>query len=131
MIGIREIGQAFETAFSTLRKPANVISTIIMLCALVKRPGLSCLVSTSNILQDIAKQGVPTENLPDGTPNLMNKVIASTVCEVFRALKEDANIQIAVPPGALSVKVSGANAGGPIEAFGFNISSGGGVGLLQ
>ena len=131
MIGITQIGQSFDTLFSTLRKPANVISTVIMLCSMVRRPGLSCMVSTSNVLQDIAKKGCPTEPLPDGSPNLMNEMIASVICEVYRALKEDANIQIGLPPGVLSITVKGGNAGGPVTCVGTNITPGHGVGLLQ
>jgi hypothetical protein len=131
MIGIKEIAQTFEGTLSSLRKPANIISTIIMLCALVKRPGLSCMMSTSNILQNVAKQGCPTGPLPDGSPNLMNVAIAETVCEIFRALKEDANIQIAIPPGSVTVNVTGGNAGGPFTAVGVNVNGANGVGLMQ
>jgi hypothetical protein len=131
MIGITQIGESFKTLFSTLRKPATVLPSIIMLCAMVRRPGLSCMVSTSNVLQDIAKRGCPTENLPDGSPNLMNELVASMVCEVYRALKEDANIQIALPPGAFTINATGGNAGGPVNVTGTNITPGSGVGLMQ
>lgn len=131
MIGIKEIAQTFEGTLSALRKPANVISTIIMLCALVKRPGLSCMMSTSNILQNIAKQGCPTGPMPDGSPNLMNAAISEIVCEIFRALKEDANIQIGIPPGSLTINANGGNAGGPVTCVGTNIMPGNGVGLIQ
>ena len=131
MIGIAQIGQSFETLFSTLRKPATIIPSLILLCAMVRRPGLSCIISTSNILQDIAKKGCPTENLPDGSPNLMNEVIASVVCEVYRALKEDSSIQIALPPGALTITATGGNAGGPVNVTGTNVTPGAGFGLFQ
>jgi hypothetical protein len=131
MIGIKEIGQTFTTTLSSLRKPANVISAIIMLCAMVRRPGLSCLMSTSNVLQDIAKRGCPTGPLPDGSPNLMNELVTSIVCEIFRAIKEDANIQIAMPPGALTINATGSNAGGPVTCVGTNIMPGSGVGVVQ
>lgn len=131
MIGVTQIGQSFDTLFKSLRSPATVISSIIMLCAMVRRPGLSCMISTSNILQDIAKKGCPTEPLPDGSPNLMNELVASVICEVYRALKEDANIQISLGPGAFGVTVTGGNAGGPMTSVGTNTTAAHGVGLLQ
>ena len=131
MIGVKEIVQEFDNIFSTLRKPANVISTIIMLCAMVRRPGLSCIYSTSKVIQDIEKQGCPTGPLPDGSPNLMNQMIASVICEVFRAIKEDANLQIGLAPGSLTINATGANAGGPVTCVGTNITPAKGVGLIQ
>lgn len=131
IMGINQIGQSFKNLFSSLRKPATVIPSIIMLCAMVRRPGLSCMVSTSNVLQDIAKRGCPTEPLPDGSPNLMNELVSSMVCEIFRALKEDSNIQIALAPGAFTINATGGNAGGPVNVMGTNITSASGVGLMQ
>ena len=131
MDNFKEICKGFKGALNSLRKPANVISTIIMLCALSKRPGLSCLISTSNVIRDLSKKGCPTGPLPDGSPNLMNEFAASMVCEIFRALKEDANIQIGIPPGSLNIQVSGGNAGGPFVGIGSNIGPGNGYGLLQ
>ena len=131
MIGITQIVQSCKNVFSGLRTPANIIPTIIMLCAMVRRPGLSCIVSTSNIIQDIAKRGCPTEPLPDGSKNLMNELIASIVCETYRALKEDANIQVGFAPGAFSITATGGNGGGPVTVQGTNITPGAGVGILQ
>lgn len=132
MIGIKEITSSIKNMVElTLRKPANVISGIIMACALAKRPGLSCLLSYANVVQEISKKGIPTENLPDGTPNLMNQMINSVICEVYRALKEDANIQITLPMGSIRVSTNGANAGGPVVSTGTNINYSTGNGLLQ
>ena len=131
MRDFKEIFQGFRGALNSMRKPAHVISTIIMLCALAKRPGLSCLISTSNIIQDLSKKGCPTGPLPDGSPNLMNELVASVVCETFRALKEDANIQLAIPPGSLNIQVTGGNAGGPFVGIGSNIAPGSGWANLQ
>lgn len=131
MINVSTIAKSFDTLFQTLRKPAPIISGLIMLCAMAKRPGLSCIVSTSNVLQDMAKRGVPTEDLPDGSKNLMNEVVASVVCEMIRAIKEDANIQMSMAPGSLSITASGGNAGGPVTCLGTNTTFSSGVGLIQ
>ena len=123
MIGIESVSNAIRNLFdTTLRKPANIIPGIIMICSLAKRPGLSCIISFGNIIQEIEKQGIPTSSLPDGTPNLMNKMVKSVVCEVFRAIKEDMNIQVALAPGSVNIVATGGNAGGPVTVMGPNVN---------
>lgn len=108
MLGIESVTNAIRDLFNNkLRKAANVIPGIIMLCSLAKRPGLSTLISFGNIIQEISKEGIPTEPLPDGTPNMMNKMIHAVIKETFRALKEDANIQVAIAPGSINVVATG------------------------
>ena len=132
MIGISQVTGAIKNSLSnSFRSPATVISAIIMLCAMVRRPGLSCALSSSNVIQNMAKHGMPTGPLPDGSPNLMNMMVTDIICETFRAIKEDANIQIALPPGALDIQVAGGNGGGPVECVGTNVKPGSGVGLMQ
>lgn len=128
---LEEITSSLKTLLHGMRAPAQTISAVIMLCSLARRPGLSCMLSTSKIISELAKKGIPTGKLADGTANLMNEVVGSVVCEVFRAFKEDANLQIAIPPAALTIQVNGANSGGPVSSVGTNITSGKGVGLIQ
>ena len=123
--------KSIKKVFDTIRQPANVISGIIMAGSLAKRPGLSCMLSVGNIIQDISKQGIPTEPLPDGTPNLMNKLTNSIICEVYRALKEDANIQTVMPAGSITINANGGNAGGPISVVGTSTNFSKGMSLIQ
>lgn len=132
MIGIKEVvNNLRSTIIEGLRAPAKVIPAIIMICSLVKRPGLSCMHSTARIIDELGKQGFPTEPLPDGSPNLMNKIVQSTVCEVYRALKEDANLQVALSPGSIVVQTNGSCAVGPVTTVGSNINAAKGVALIQ
>ena len=102
-----------------------------MLCSLAKRPGLSALISFGNIIQEMSKEGMPTETLPDGTPNMMNKMVYAVVKETFRALKEDANIQVALAPGSVNIVATGGNSGGPVTVTGPNINIATGHALIQ
>lgn len=121
MIGIESITKAFQNLFdSNMRKPAAPISAMILACSLSKRPGMSVVVSTSNIINELSKQGFPTEDLPDGTPNFMNRLVHAVVEEVYRAIKFDSSIQGGMSPGSLSVTTTGANAGGPVLSKGMN-----------
>lgn len=132
MLGLETITNSIKNLFnSSLRSPAKIIPGIILICSLARRPGLSCLISFGNIIQEMDKNGIPTDNLPDGTPNLMNKMVKSVVCEVFRALKEDANIQVGIAPGSVNIMATGGNAGGPVTVLGSNINVATGNALLQ
>ena len=58
-------------------------------------------------------------------------MVKSVVCEVFRSLKEDANLQVSIAPGSINVVATGGNAGGPVTVTGPNINFAKGVALLQ
>lgn len=121
MIGISEVVKSIKDVFEGgFRSPANVISSLILICSLAKRPGLSAILSTSKVLQALSQRGLPTEDLPDGTKNMMNQVIYETMNEAFRAIREDMNIQVGLEPGSISVTAMGGNAGGPIVVKGMN-----------
>ena len=92
-----------------------------MLCSLAKRPGLSTIVSVMNIVQQFKKRGIPTEPNEDGTPNLNIQLAYTIVDEVYRALREDANVQGACSPSSISILGNGENAGGPVVIRGTNI----------
>ena len=71
MIGIEGIISSIKNFFETnLRNPAPFISGIILICGLARRPGLSCILSTGNILQEISKRGIPTDecDIPSNLP---------------------------------------------------------------
>lgn len=132
MIGIETITSKIRDLFmNTLQKPANMIPSIIMVCSLARRPGLSSIISLGRIAQNLSEEGIPTDKLPDGTPNLMLKFARAITREIYRSLKEDANIQVAIPSGVLNITTTGANAAGPVVSTGTNILPGKGLGLLQ
>ena len=132
MINIQSITEGIKKMFDgALRNPAKIISPIILICSLSRRPGLSCVISSANIIQNMAKNGIPTGKLPDGSDNMMNKLVNNIVSEIYRALKEDASVQIGIAPGSITVTGTGANAGGPVVIKGFNVNSSGGFALIQ
>jgi hypothetical protein len=126
-MGIEQICDAIRNLFDKIRPAAAAIPGIIMVCSLLKRPGLSVMVSAGNIIKRQSEFGAPTGMAPDGTPNMMNGLIVTIVDEVYRALREDANIQVAYGPGTINVTATGANSGGPVTVVGANINYGKGV----
>ena len=110
-----------KTIEAKARGAAAQIPAIVMLCSLAKRPGLSSLVSAINWIQGLKKYGIPTEPLPSGAPN--NWVIAGALGleEIYRALREDANFQGAIAPGAINFVGTGPSTPGNITVTGSNI----------
>jgi hypothetical protein len=70
----------------------------------MKRPGLSTVVSVSNIVKDLNMMGIPTGPMPDGSPNLTVAHTYAVTKELYRALKLDAVVQIGIGPAALNIQ---------------------------
>lgn len=132
MISAKSLSESFKKILTeTTRNAAATIPAIVMLCSLAKRPGLSTIVSVMNIVQQFKKHGIPTEPLPSGEANMYIQMTTDIVDEIYRALRQDANIQGAGAPGALTIIANGGNAGGPITVTGNNINPFKLVGLIQ
>lgn len=118
-MGIKEICNVLQSTINLYtRKAFTPIPSLITLCSLAQRPGLSVLTSTANIIKSQACFGAPTGDLPDGSPNMMNAFINETVKEIFRALQEDGVVQLSLGPGDIVVTSTGGNAGGPVTTVG-------------
>ena len=130
-MSLNTILDSIKAALSKARPPANVISGLFLVCSMIKRPGLSVLVSTANILKYLGEHGIETGPNEDGTPNQTSVRVAGIVTEIYRAMRFDANVQMAFGPGSMSITASGANAGGPVVVSGTNINHPTGVGIIQ
>lgn len=104
-MGIQQICNTIRDYFKNVREPFPSISKILLLCSLAKRPGLSAIQSTANIVKDLNKLGIPTGPMPDGSPNLTVAHAFASTKEIFRALKKDASIQGSIVPGSPKVAV--------------------------
>ena len=124
--------QAIKSAIDLRTKtPATAISNVILLCGLMRRPGLSVIVSMTKIAELLQLKGIPTEPAPDGTPNLTLVHDYILVNEIYRALREDSKISIVMKPGEISFMGTGANSGGPVTVNGYNVNVPGGSGCIQ
>ena len=50
--------------------------------------------------------------------------------EIMKGIRDDGQVQIAIPPGAIQFLGTGANSGGPVTVTGCNINFISGVGTL-
>ena len=94
---------------------------IFLLCAAMKRKGLSQLRSLSNVCQALEEAGIPTGPNDDGSPNLTVLQCNAIINEVVRMMTEDAVVQGSIKPGEMMVVSNGSNAGGPMVSTGTNI----------
>ena len=130
-MNISDISNIIKSLFDITRQPAPEIPGMLMAIGCSQKPGLSSVVSVGNIVKALSKHNIPTDPLPDGTENKTVVYTMAIVEEVFRALREDANIQVAHTPGAISVLTTGANSGGPVVSQGVNINFSKGQAIIQ
>ena len=132
MITAETLSESFRRILSATARPAvQTIPAIVMLCSLAKRPGLSTIFSTMKIVEKFKKRGIPTEPLPDGSPNNWLLSTIDTVDELYRALRQDAVVQGAGAPGNIAITATGENAGGPVVATGSNTTAFNIIGLVN
>lgn len=117
-MGIAQICQTISNYFSKVRAPFPQLSGILLVCSMIRRPGLSVLQSVANITKDLNKLGIPTGPMPDGSPNLTVAFTFASTKETYRAIRKDMMIQAAIQPGTAMVVGTGANAGGPVVISG-------------
>ena len=67
--------------------------------------GVSTIRSFSNIIENLQKQGLPTGDLPDGSPNLMNMSIMGIIDGQNNEMAENGKLELFIPP--LSVTPGG------------------------
>ena len=130
-MSIKQICQTINNYFSNVRAPFPQLSRILLVCSMIRRPGLSTIQSVANITKDLNKLGIPTGSMPEGCPNMSVGYSHAYVNEVYRAFRKDAVVQAGIQPGSLMVTLFGANGGGPAVLQGTNISAGIGLGNMN
>ena len=130
-MGIEQICKTISNFFDNLRPPFPQLSKNLLVCSMIRRPGLSTIQSVSNIVKDLNRLGIPTGPMPDGSANLTVAFTFASTKEHHRAIKKDMSIQVGLQPGTLMFTGAGANAGGPVVIQGMNISPGQGFGMAN
>jgi hypothetical protein len=129
-LNVTDIAKQVKGLFNKIRPPQQTIPPILMACASEMRPGLSETISIGNILTEMQKMGFSVENLPDGSLNMISAMSNAITKEIFRAIREDSNIQVVYKPGAASVVVQGGNAGGSMTSIGTTVNFTIGTGII-
>ena len=111
-MGIQQICNTIKNYFKNVRKEYPALPGILIVCSMVKRPGLSTIQSTANIVNGLAKLGIPTGPMPEGCPNMTVGYSYAQTKEIFRAIKQDASGQLAFQPGSIDFVVGGGSGTG-------------------
>jgi hypothetical protein len=128
---IRTIIDTTNSVLDVIRKPVLKLAAFLIYATATRRPGLSKITITSDIISDNAPLGINTWQMPDVTENVVNQFVANVVEKVVNSLKDDALVECVIPTGSVIVNATGANAGGPIEAVGTNINNAKGYGIIR
>lgn len=102
-MGIEQICNSIKNLFGTERPPVSQISRILIVCSMIKRPGLSTIVSSANVIKMLNKLGFPTGAMPDGSSNKTVQFVYAFIKEIFRAIKFDMSIQTGIQPGSMMI----------------------------
>jgi hypothetical protein len=128
-MNIAQISNSIKSLFTLTETPAKKVPGPIMAIGGLQRTGLSATRSSAKIAEVLAKHGIPTEPNEDGSENKTLVEVIAIVEEIFRALQEDANIQVAFKPGDFAILSEGSGEG-VIISNGTNINFPTGTGVL-
>lgn len=128
---ISSIVDTVTNTLDTAKIPANILPPLLLKCTALNRPGLSAYKIASQIIQNNKVLGIPVDDNPDGSANLINQYTYNVVKCIVDAIKNDASVQVAIPMQSLKIEVAGANAGGPVVCVGSNLLDSIGNGIMQ
>lgn len=130
-MNISNVVDAVTNTLDSAKIPANVLPPLLLKCTSLSRPGLSAYKIASQIIQNNKALGIPVEDNPDGSANLINQYTYNVVKCIVDAIKNDASVQVAIPMQSLLIQATGANAGGPVTCIGSNLLDSIGNGIIQ
>lgn len=130
-MNISNIIDNITNTLDSAKMPVNVLPPFLLICTALNRPGLSAYKIASRIIENNKALGIPVEDNPDGTANLINQYTYNVVKCIVDAIKNDASVQVAIPQQSLLIQATGGNAGGPVTCIGSNLLDSIGNGIMQ
>ena len=121
-MNVESISKKIDNMFDAPKSTAPKLPSMLVAIGATQKPGLSAIQSVGNIVKELNEHNIPTDALPDGSENNTVALVIAIVKEIFRAMREDASIQVSYPMGSISVISQGANAAGPVVSQGVNIN---------
>ena len=106
-MGIEQICKTITNFFDNVRPPFPQLNRLLLVCSMMRRPGLSTIQSAANIVKDLNKLGIPTGPMPDGSANLTVGLVFANTKEVYRALGKDSVTQVGTIPGSYNIVGNG------------------------
>lgn len=130
MESILSICDLVTELIDSVRIPATILPSQLIYMGNMGKPGISPMLVASKIISRQSEAGAPYGPNADGSANVAEAMEVIRIEELLDAIRNDGQIQIAIPPGAIQFNGTGANAGGPVSVVGTNINFVGGVGMI-
>lgn len=131
MTNILSICNSVSGLIESVRPPASPIPAPILALGAVLRPGVSPMIVASQIIARQTEAGAPIGAMADGSKNISEAMERIRVEEIMKALKFDAQVEVAIPPGGIMFLGQGSNGGGPMVVNGMNINFVKAFGIIQ
>lgn len=123
MAGITTIVKTINSLLEKARVPVIPIPSILLLCSVFRRPGLSAMMIAARAIRRQSEFGAPTGALPDGSPNLMNSLITVMAEEIVKEVQKNCVIESVIPPGTMVITGFGASPAGPVTITATNTTA--------
>ena len=117
-------------AVENVRIPATLLPSPLLYTGSLCKPGISPMLVASKIISRQSEAGAPYGPMADGSANVAEAMEVIRVEEIIKAIHDDGQIQVSIPPGGIMVMGAGANAGGPVSITGTNTNFVSGIGTL-
>lgn len=116
--------------FKLPRIPVTPTPSPLVLTGVPRRPGLRASLVAERIIARKVEAGLPVGGLDNGDPNPDEIMYRIVVEEIFKAIEQEAIIEVAIRPGDQSVGAGG-NAGGPVVVNSTTVTIGSGYGIIK
>lgn len=120
MSWVQTIADGITSAFEFTRPSLTAIPSIIMICSVMQRPGISAIALASAVISRLPEAGINTDALDDGSQNKITAFVRIFSEEIVKEFKNNARIDVAVTPGMITSVGMGGNAGGPVTVISSN-----------
>lgn len=119
---ISSIVDTMTNALDSARTPSSILPPLLLYCLAIKRPGVSAYKRASKVIANNKLLGIPTEDNPDGSPNMINQFIYNMSKTFEEEERNDRAIHGVIPAGTMLIQATGANGGGPVTCVGTNLT---------
>lgn len=128
---ISSICNAISSAIDTVKMPATPLPPLILALGGQFRSGINPSMVAANIIQRQSEAGAPFGPSANGSANIAEAMEVIRVEEIMKAIKYDAQVQIAIPPGTINIVGTCATPVGPGTIVGTNGATINGFGIIQ
>lgn len=130
-MNILSICSSISDAINSIKIPAIPIPPAILALGGQFRSGVNPSMVAANIIQRQSEAGAPFGPSADGSANIAEAMEVIRVEEIMKALKYDAQVQVAIAPGMINIVGTCATPSGPGTIVGTNATPVNGFGIIQ